>query len=255
MMLAAAGPAMAQLGLGLSPMRAELSMAAGAQYSGSLNLSNSSRDTVRVRAELLDFFIDQNETPQFERSVAQEAEFSCRGWLSLNPMETELEPGRQTLVRYSVRVPAGATERSYHCAAGFSTLPAGEQARGMGLKTAVRIVAAFYVVVGKPKAEGAVKEVKLEAVADARQPSWRAVVVIANPSLMHMRPTGELVLLDASGKLLESHPFNSIPLLPRREQRFLFPLKMVMAQGAGYALRARVDLGQEDIQEATARIE
>jgi hypothetical protein len=252
--LAAAQPAPAQLGLGLSPMRVELAMGPGRQYSGSLNLSSDSQGKVRVRAELLDFFIDESETPQFDRSYPQEAEFSCRPWLSVNPMETELGAGTQTLVRYTIRVPKEAAERSFHCAAGFTTLPPAEQARGMGLQTAVRVVAAFYVITGKPKAEGAIKEIKLEPVADPKQPSWRAVVVIENFSLMHMRPAGELAVLDASGKLLESRKFNSIPILPRRQQRFLFPLTVPMTPGATYTLRARVDLGLAEIQEATVEV-
>jgi len=252
--LLAAQPAAAQLGLGLSPMRVELAMAPGTQYSGSLSLSSDSQGKVRVRAELLDFFIDESETPQFDRSYPQEAEFSCRPWLSVNPMETELGAGTQTLVRYTIRVPREATERSFHCAAGFTTLPPAEQPRGMGLQTAVRIVAAFYVIIGKPQAEGAIKEIKLEPVPDPKQPSWRAVVVIENPSLMHMRPAGELAVLDASGKLLESLKFNSVPILPRRPQRFLFPLTVPVTAGASYTLRARVDLGLAEIQEATVEV-
>jgi hypothetical protein len=252
--LAAAQPAAAQLGLGLSPMRVELAMGPGTQYSGALNLSSDSQGKVRVRAELLDFFIDESETPQFDRSCPQEGEFSCRPWLSVNPMETELGAGSHMLVRYTIRVPKEATERSFHCATGFTTLPPGERALGMGLQTAVRVVAAFYVVVGKPKAEGAIKEIKLEPVADPKQPSWRAVVVIENPSLMHMRPAGELAVLDASGKLLESLKFNSVPILPRRRQRFLFPLTVLVTAGATYTLRARVDLGLAEIQEATVEV-
>jgi len=251
--LALAGAAPAQVGLGLIPMREELPLGAGAQHSGVLTLNNDSPAKVRVAAEMLDFYIDSAGTPQFGREWAQEADYSCRQWLSVNPMEMELEGNSQIAVRYTVRTPATATDRSYHCAVGFSTRPTAAQIGGTGLRTAVQIVAAIYVVVGRPAVEGSLKDLKLEYVSDPKQPGWRAVVVLANPSLMHYRPSGDLDVLDEAGKVVESAKFVPMPVLPRRDQRFLFPLKLAAGPGK-YTLRARVDLGGSDIQEATALV-
>ena len=251
--LALAGTASAQVGLGLVPMREELALRPGIPHSGILSLNNDSRDRVRVVAELLDFYIDPTGTPQFGRQWAQEADYSCRAWLSVNPMEMELDANSQIAVRYTVRTPSAATDRSYHCAIGFSTQPTASQVKGTGLRTAVQIVAAIYVVVGKPAAEGALKDLKLEYVPDPKDPGWRAVVVLANPSLMHYRPNGELDVLDEAGNVVESAKFVPMPVLPKRDQRFLFPLKLAGGPGK-YTLRARVDLGGADIQEATALV-
>ncbi|MBZ5624918.1 MAG: hypothetical protein LAQ69_40380 [Acidobacteriia bacterium] len=251
--LAVTGTASAQVGLGLIPMREELTLAPGAPHSGILTLNNDSPGKVRVAAELLDFYIDATGTPQFGRQWAQEAEYSCRQWLAVNPMEMELEGNSQIAVRYTVRTPAAATDRSYHCAIGFSTQPTASQVKGTGLRTAVQIVAAIYVVVGKPAAEGSLKDLKLEYVPDPKQPGWRAVVVLANPSLMHYRPIGDLDVLDEGGKVVESAKFVPMPVLPKRDQRFVFPLKLAAGPGT-YTLRARVDLGGSEIQEATALV-
>src|SRR5579864_7186270 len=91
----------AQIGLGLSPMRIDMKMQPGVEHSSVLALSSDSRETVRVRAEPLDFLIDQNQTPQFEPRLPSESEFSCRDWLSINPVETEVGPGKQLNVRRS----------------------------------------------------------------------------------------------------------------------------------------------------------
>jgi P pilus assembly chaperone PapD len=251
-------PVQAQVGLGLSPMRLELKMRPGSQYSGALTITNDSKEKLRVRAEILDFYIDQQETPQFARNYPQEAEFSCRAWLTVNPMEIELGPGSSTLIRYTLRFPDFApTDRGYHCAAGFTTLPSAEQqAQGMGVRTAVRVVSAFYVVAGQPSLEGEMKEIKLEQVIDdkTKMERWRAVVVMENGSDLHYRPVGEVQLLDASGAILEKHDFNSLPVLPKRSQRFLFPLDNKLATGP-YKLKARVDIGGKSVQEATAVVE
>lgn len=249
--VAIARPLPAQVGLGLAPMRLELRLAPGAQHSGALTLTNDSRARLRVRTELLDFFIDSNETPQFDPALSQEAEFSCRSWLSLNPMEADLTPGFNLPVRYTIRVPQDTGDRSYHCAAGFTTLPPVEQITGTGLRTAVRIVAAFYVVVGQPAAQGGLKGIKLEPFSESGKLLWRAVVLVENRGLMHLRPTGALAVLDEEGKVVETAAFQPLPVLPRREQRFLFPLK-APTTGGRYTLRVRADLGTGEIQEATA---
>ena len=243
----------AQVGLGLSPMRVELPLSAGAQQTGALALSSDSEGPVRIVAEALDFFVDANSNPQFSRALASEADYSCREWLALNPMEMELPHGGQVLVRYTVRVPPAAAERSYHCAVGFTTLPTAGDLQATGLKSAVRIVAAFYVVVGHPAVAGSLKELRLHYVKEGRDPGWRAEVSIQNSGLMYFRPEGQLDVLDASGTVIESAAFIPLPVLPQRVQQFQFPLKLVQGPGP-YTLRARVDLGGDEIQEATALV-
>ena len=245
--------AMAQVGLGLAPMREELNLAPGAQHTGVLALANHTDQTVRVATELMDFYLDSTATPQFGREYKQESAFSCRQWLVANPMEAELNGQATIQARYTIRVPATAPSRSYHCAISFTTQPTAEGSKDIGLRTAVQIVAAIYVVVGQPAAQGTVKSLRLEYVSDAKAPGWRASVVIANQGLMHFRPIGDLDVLNESGAVVETVRFAPIPILPQREQNIPLPLKL--AQGPGkYTLRARVDLGGSEIQEATALV-
>jgi hypothetical protein len=253
LIVGATQPARAQLGLGLAPMRLELRMGAGQQYSGSLKLSSESGEKARVRAEVLDFNIDAQATPQFERDLPQEAAYSCKKWLTLNPMEIELEKRGVLMVRYTLRLPAEVPEGSYNCAAGFTTLPTAEAVTGMGMRMAVRVVAAFYVVVGSPPIHGRLKEIKLEPLPpgkESEEEGWQAVLVFENSGLMFYRPTGKLEVLDAEGKVAETADFPSLPVLRQREQRFLFPLKTHLEDGH-YKLRARVDIGTGEIQEGS----
>ena len=247
--------AQAQIGLGLAPMRLEFRLAPGQQQSGTLNLSNDSGAKVRIRSELLDFFVDSTATPQFERDLAHEAAYSCRSWLLVNPMETEAMAASLLPVRFTIRVPEGVKEGSYHCAAGFVTLPPADQVATSGIRTAVRLVTAFYVVIGNPAINGGLKLIQVEPMTNAARngPVLQAVVIIENRGRMHFRPTGTLTVLDASGHTLETEDFQNLPILPEREQRFLFPLKTDV-RGGGYKLRARVDLGTGEIQEASATV-
>jgi hypothetical protein len=120
---------------------------------------------------------------------------------------------------------------------------------------AVRIVASFYVVVGKPEVSGKLEEIKLEPMAATKdhEAGFQAVVVLNNPGRMYYRPTGKLDVLDAEGKTVESADFQSLPVLRERSQRFLFPIKMHLDPGQ-YKLRARVDIGTGELQEGTADV-
>jgi hypothetical protein len=251
-MLMLTWPLAAQVDLGLSPMRIEFSGVPGKAVSGSLALSNGGPAKNRVRVELLDLYVDETTTPQFVANAPAEADYSCRSWLSSNPMELEIGPQSQVLVRYTVRVPATALEQSYHCALGFRTLPTASEESGTQMRTAVRMIAVFYVTIGKPVISGVIKDLKLEPVPNATGPLWRAVVIMENSGLMLYRPVGDLEISDASGNVIESKKLASFPVLPKRQQRFVLPLKGSLSPGP-YTLKARIEVGGE-IQEASVAV-
>jgi hypothetical protein len=244
-----AWPLAAQVNLGLNPMKVDIPATPGRSYSGALVLSNSGTQKSRVRVELLDLYVDETTTPQFVPNAPAEAEYSCRNWLSVNPMELEVDTQGQVIARYSVRVPPGATVRSYHCAIGFRTMPTISEETGTAMRTAVRMIAVIYPVVGKPAVSGVIKELKLEQTPTAEGVVWRAVVVMENTGLMLYRPTGDLDVVDSGGKVIESQKLMSFPALPMRQQRYVLPLKSNLSPGQ-YTLRARIDVGAE-IQEGS----
>jgi hypothetical protein len=250
--LASAWPAVAQVDVGLSPMKVEFPGAVGKSYSGSLTLSNAGSTKARIRVEMVDFYVDENTTPQFVANVPSEAEYSCRSWLSANPMELDVEPKSQVPVRYTVRVPASASERGYHCALGFRTVPQADELSGTAIRTAVRLITVFYATVGKPVVNGVIKDLKLELVTGAPEPVWRAVVIMQNSGKMLYRPVGELSLVDSAGKVLETQKVPSFPVLPERVQRYILPLKSNLPPGP-YTLKASIEVAGE-IQEASVAV-
>ena len=248
-MIVLTSPLPAQVDLGLSPMRIEFAAIPGRPYSGALSLTNSGPEKSRVRAELLDFYVDENTTPQFVANAPTESAYSCRTWLSANPMEMEVEARGQITVRYTVRVPTGAPERGYHCALGFRTLPAAGEGTGTQIRTAVRMIAVVYATVGKLPTSGVIKDLKLEAVPDASGTIWRAIVIMENSGMVLYRPMGNLEIADSSGRVIESQKLAPFPALPKRQQRYVLPLKSSLNAGQ-YTLKARIEVGGE-IQEAS----
>jgi hypothetical protein len=101
--------------------------------------------------------------------------------------------------------------------------------------------------------DGGVKQICLEATRDGDRTSRRGVVIIENRGTMYFRAAGDLSVLNPDGKVIESVPFPGIPILPKREQQFLFRLQTPLAPG-GHLLRSRVDIGANEIQEAVVPV-
>ena len=118
LVLVAALPGRAELGIAMSPMRVEIKIAPGDQYTDAIGVTNDADDPIRARGELLDFAIDETMTPQFEDIIESEAKYSCRDWLQVNPRELDMKPGVTVRARYTIRVPAGTPEGEYHCEIG-----------------------------------------------------------------------------------------------------------------------------------------
>jgi len=245
-------PALAQVGLGLSPMRVELNAPAGSQRAGALSISNSAPVDTRYRTEILDFNLDQEATPQFEPDLPVESEYSCRQWLTFNPMEAAIPAEGNGSIRYTLRIPANALPRTYHCAVGFTSLPPVRkpQDTAVGMVSVVRVVNTFYITVGDPRPEGELKAIVLEKVVDPNTAGLRAIFRVENTGLTNLRGDGKVDVLDSTGKIIETEDFPTSVILPKRTQRVPLVLRHKLSDG-DYTLRARVNLGTGEIQEAT----
>ena len=243
----------AQMGLGLNPMLLPLDLSPGEARTSTLTLGNDDKTATRYHAELLDFSVDREATPQFERDFPGESQFSCKQWLTLNPMDGELQPRGHASVRYSVRVPAGVPARTYHCAVGFTSMPDPrnlQQSGQVGIQAAVRVVATFYVTVGKPTPAGQIQDITLEKIGGDQTAGYRALFVIANEGLTNLRGIGKVDVLAEDGKVLETLDFPSQVVLPQRNQRLPVVLRHKLTDGR-YTIRVRANIGTGELQEAT----
>lgn len=240
----------AQYGLALSPMRTELNVAPGTQRNGSLSIANDDATTGRFRTEILDLSIDKEAVPQFEKDIPSEKDFSCKDWLTVNPMEGEIPGKGQLLVRYTVKVPADAPTRTYHCALGFTTLPdPKKQQQPMGIVALLRLAATFYVTVGNPPPTGEVKAISIEKFNAPETSGYRAIISVENSGLTNLRGSGKIDVTNEGGEIVQASEFPPVIILPSRTQRLPVVLNKKLTDGA-YTLRTQVNLGNGEIQEA-----
>jgi hypothetical protein len=250
-MIASAGAAAAQFGFALSPMRAEMNLAPGAQRNGTLTIANDARETSRFRTEILDVSIDKEAVPQFEKDIPSEAGFSCKDWITVNPMEGEMPGSGQMAVRYTFRVPARAPQRTYHCALGFTSLADAKKAQTpIGIVALLRLTCTFYLTVGNPPTAGEVKQIAIEKINAPATSGYRAVISVENSGLTNLRGAGKVDVLNEAGDVIQASDFPPVVILPSRTQRLPVVVKAQMPDGE-YTVRARVDLGNNEIQEAT----
>lgn len=244
-------PAQAQLGLALAPMRVEVRIAPGSQYTDSLRLSNEGPEPARIRAEMLDWYMDDTMTPQFDDRYEQERDFSCRDWLQINPRELDLPANGSFRVRYTLRVPLETPEGEYHCGAGFVTLPSiNPEKPPMGMTIAVRAVAALYVIVGNPSSQPSLRDLSLRVLPDG---SWEVVAWLENQGLRHFRAQGFLEVYNDQEQLVERLEYPLIPVLPKRVQSFPVRMKATLTPGT-YILRSQVDIGLPELLAGTTRL-
>jgi hypothetical protein len=243
-------PLHAQVGLALVPMRTEIQAVPGSQHTDSVRLSNDASEAVRVRAEALDFYIDDSLTPQFGSNYENEKSLSCREWLQINPREFDLSANTTTRVRYTLQVPDGVPEGEYHCGAAFVTLPPIIKGEAVGVRVAVRAVTSIYVIIGKPSSNPALKDLSLRRLSDG---PWQVVALFENTGRRLFRISGFLEVQDVDGKLIERAEYPTFPVLPQRKQIFPLALKASLTPGT-YILRTQADVGLSSILEATTRV-
>jgi hypothetical protein len=230
-----------QIGLGLSPLRISLSLKPGQSYTDSLTLNNESAFRVRVRAQLLDFKIDENQEPQFGHF--REERQSCAAFLRLSRSDFEIAEHEPTIIRYTLKLPAEANPGTYFCAVGFSTATI-PWVGDLGMSINVRVVATFYVTVGPPRLVGTVKQLVIEKDAEGSDKE-RVVCVLANEGPYVWRPEGQVEVVRRNGQIVEKIPFKALPVLPNRSQRFLFPLSQPPITGDEVFVMFDIGNGEE----------
>ena len=220
--------------LGMRPLRFEVAIAPGLDWTGAALVTNGGAAPGRIRAEALDFALDGDGQPVFG-NLESERRWSCRDWLVMNPWEARLAAGASALARLTVRVPDGTTEGGYHCVAAYRLEPPAP-APGVGLRAAVRVAAAVYVVVGDPPvAELAVTELALER--DGGGACAGIAVTFLNAGRQHYRAAGAVRVVDAAGETVAELAVPRRPVLPGRRQRFALRWPAELDPRAEYGLR------------------
>jgi P pilus assembly chaperone PapD len=242
-LLLTAVPVSAQVSIEVSPLRVELKAQPGGTTTQAVTIANTGAEAVRVRAELSDWFLSRDGSPQFVD--ATDKTYSATVWTRLAPPEQTIEPGREAIVRFSVTIPASVPPAGYRTGILFEFGPAAGDtaAHRREVQVRSRIATLIYVNVGEPPA--AVELVDLRSRHTPNQPT-QIIAILKNSGHRTVRTRGTVTLTDANGTVVAKLPVPDVPVLPESEREVAIALnepdKPAVPAG-DYHVEVRIDAG------------
>lgn len=148
--LAVSTPALADMSLDVSPIRVQVRLQAGEEYTNAIRVLNSGKEPIRLRAYVEDWYLDEVGTPIFRPAGSLERTSSI--WIDAAPRDFLIEPGETKFVRYTVTVPRDIRDGGYHGALLLESLPLDRsQQNAMQMFVQGRVACMMYVSVGDPR--------------------------------------------------------------------------------------------------------
>jgi len=229
----------------VTPLRVELKLGPGATHTQAVTLRNESKNAVRVRARVDDWYLSKDGTPQFKAADPAD-QFSAAAWIRLNPPEQLVAPGAKAVVRVTTTAPKDTKEGGYRCAVMFEFDPPEVEpaAKGRDVMFRGRVATLIYATVGTP-----IPSVDLTDLEVRTSPGRPADVIatLKNGSRTHVRTKGTMIISDAAGRIVRQVPVPNVPVLPESER----DVSISTAQEndaplppGTYRVEVRIDVGQ-----------
>lgn len=205
----ARGVALADTSMDVTPLRIQVHANPGTEYTDAVQVTNSGKEPLRLRAYLKDWYLDEIGTPVFRQAGSLPRTASL--WVEVAPSDLLIHPGETEFVRFTIQVPPDAMECGFHTALLLETLPlnrAEKRARQMFVQG--RVACMLYVTVGAPT-----RSVRINALVSAERQGKRYVrMQVENTGQDFVRLAGGVDLL-ASGKAMgKPLQMPDVPVLP-----------------------------------------
>jgi hypothetical protein len=243
-LLLTVGTASAQVSVEVSPLRVELTAGPGSTTTQGITVSNAGTEPLRVRAIATDWDLSRDGAPQFESAV-EGGPYSATSWIRVAPPEQVLEPGKNTIVRFSLSVPADVTPGGYRTGVlfEFGSATASPLARGRQVMFKSRIATLIYVSVGQPPMAAELIDLSVKTLG----PQTNVIAVVKNSSRRYVRTRGNLILFDQAGRTVREVPVPDVPLLPESEREVSITVidadKHLVVDPGSYKVELRMDVG------------
>ena len=215
--LGLAGPATsawADMSLDVSPIRVQVRVNAGDEYTNALRVLNSGQEPIRLRAYVEDWTLDEVGTPVFRTAGTETRSASI--WMEAAPADFLLEPGETKFVRFTARVPDGIPDGGYHSSLLLESLPLDRTQEGvMRMFVQGRVACMIYVTVGNPR-----RAAEITSLTPIRRGDKHYVrLTVANTGDDTVRLAGDLKLFEGMDPRGEAVPLPDVPVLPGGRRR------------------------------------
>ena len=198
-------PAFTGATISVSPTLFELKIPRGKSYTDAVRVVNVGKAEMRVNVYLSDFDLRQDGGVSFFEAGTHR--YSLAQHLRLNPTSFVLEPEEEKWVRFTVTMPADSEGESQGILF-FQTLPKEvKRTTGKQVLVSARIGAAVYAA-AKPTIAYSSEIPALFLRQDPEDASFHYTLLYHNNGNVHVRPKGELKILDPAGKKVASTVIN-----------------------------------------------
>jgi hypothetical protein len=183
-------------------------------------VSNTGKEAVRVRATVSDWHLSRDGSPQFVD--ATDPKYSATSWTRVAPPEIVVDAGKESLVRFTLTIPAGTPAAGYRTGILFEFSPASgspiPKPREVAFKS--RIATLIYANVGEPPAAVDLTDVRTRMLPG--QPA-QVIAVLKNTGQRTVRTRGTLTLYDKTNAVISQTVVPDVPLLPEFEREVAIP--------------------------------
>ena len=238
----------AQTGVGVSPPRAELQMAAGGQITQEIEVDNPGNSTsLRVTTSLSDALFNPDGSVLYLEPGSHPNSLS--NWLAINPLQFVLDPAGEEAVQYTVQAPADTKTGTYWTVLFFESEPANGEATqaegGIGITSRVRVGHIIYVDIGQVTRQGEIIGVRYQETAGSEN-SGEVRVNFRNTGNGLARVQGKVEIRDTAGKLIQTLTVEDTPCFPGYSREVVVPLTKPLPPG-NYIALAVLDYGEASV--------
>lgn len=257
LLCAAFGPEAQAASYSIDPSKIRVVLPSPSSYSGTIKLSNRSRQPVTLKVYMEDWLYssDQNGVKVF--FPAGTTALSCASWISFNPAELVIPGSGSALVNYTINVPPGVDGGRY-AVMFFETMMPGEatqaSAEGVGAGTSLKLrLGAIFCVEIKDTVKRSADLGKF-SVTKGKKEQLVIESEYKNTGNADIITSGSFHIMDKSGKMIGRSVFNDGYTLPGDTAKIRGFWKDTLPKGR-YDLVVSLDLGKamEEIKGSKAR--
>jgi hypothetical protein len=156
-----------------------------------------------------------------------------------------IDPGKDTVVRFSMTVPPEIGPGGYRTGVLFEFGPATGDPIGRGREVMFksRIATLIYVNIGQPAVSAELVDLRSRAAG----PQLQIVATVKNTSRRSVRTKGSLAVVNDAGQTVRDVPVPDVPLLPESEREVMIvvvdPDKQAVLAAGDYRVELRLDVG------------
>ena len=221
-------------GLNVSPVTIELSTAAGDTYKGYYAVTNKTDEPVHVKVAMEDWV----------KAKTGKASLPPEVWLSVTPMEFDLEAGASKDVEYKINPPRGCEEELVAMVFFGTESPTG------AFTLASRIGCSIYVAIKEAiRLDCVIKNITMEKssikIAEGLEEDKGIMffIDVDNPGNVHIRPTGEIIITDEKDEIYNVAIERSFPVYPGQHQIYPITWKNSDVRPGSYTAKIILDYG------------